>query len=54
MTSRAICPACGEWVKIPEHPKIGQKLTCIHCEADLEVIEVGPVELDWAYFEEED
>lgn len=54
MTSRAICPSCGEWVKTPEHPKIGHKLTCVHCEADLEVVEVNPVELDWTFYEEAD
>lgn len=54
MQSKAICPSCGEWVKLPDHPKIGQKVTCVHCEADLEVIEVTPVELDWAYLEADD
>lgn len=53
MTAKAICPSCGEWVKLPDHPKIGQKITCLECEADLEVIEVDPVELDWAYIEGE-
>ncbi|MBN1876649.1 MAG: hypothetical protein JXA33_20655 [Anaerolineae bacterium] len=51
MPAKAICPSCGEWVKLPDHPKIGQKVTCLQCEADLEVIEVDPVELDWAYME---
>ncbi|UCC65702.1 MAG: lysine biosynthesis protein LysW [Anaerolineae bacterium] len=29
--------------------KVGEELTCPHCEADLEVISLDPVELDWAY-----
>ncbi|MFN2284940.1 MAG: hypothetical protein ACK2UQ_10995 [Anaerolineae bacterium] len=53
MAAKAICPSCGEWVKLPDHPKIGQKITCLECEADLEVIEVNPVELDWVYMEDE-
>ena len=53
MPAKAICPSCGEWVNLLDHPKIGQKITCLECEADLEVIEVNPVELDWAYMEEE-
>ena len=53
MPAKAICPSCGEWVKLPDHPKIGQKITCLQCEADLEVIEVNPVELDWAFMEAE-
>ncbi|HQE93410.1 MAG TPA: hypothetical protein PLH19_11240 [Anaerolineae bacterium] len=54
MTARAVCPSCGEWVKLLDHPKIGQKVACPHCEANLEVIEVAPVELDWAYVEADD
>jgi hypothetical protein len=27
----------------------GQKVICPHCDADLEVISVEPLELDWAY-----
>ena len=26
MPAKAICPACGEWVKLSDQPKIGQKL----------------------------
>lgn len=43
----AICPSCGEDVRISGRPKIGQKVTCPHCEDYLEVIEIDPVELDW-------
>jgi len=53
MPAKAICPSCGEWVKLPDHPKIGQKITCLECEADLEVIEVNPVELDWVFMEDD-
>ena len=53
MSAKAICPSCGEWVNLPDHPEIGQKITCLECEADLEVIEVNPVELDWVYMEDE-
>jgi hypothetical protein len=28
---------------------LGQKLTCPHCDAELEVISLNPLELDWAY-----
>jgi len=50
----AICPSCGEDVKLSGRPRIGQKMTCPHCDAWLEVIEMDPVELDWAYDEDED
>jgi lysine biosynthesis protein LysW len=51
MLAKAICPSCGEWVKLSDNPKMGQKITCPECEADLEVIEVNPIELDWAFME---
>jgi alpha-aminoadipate carrier protein LysW len=42
------CPDCdGKIVLNPA--KIGQTLTCPHCDAELEVISVDPLELDWAY-----
>ena len=44
----AICPSCGEDIKIQDNPKLGQRLLCQHCDAELEVIELDPVELDWA------
>lgn len=49
----AICPSCGDDIKLPSHLKIGQKVTCPSCDADLEVIDLNPVELDWAYDEED-
>jgi len=33
---------------------MGQKMTCPHCDAWLEVIELDPVELDWAYEDEDE
>ncbi len=50
----AFCPACDEEVKLSGKPKIGQTLTCPHCGEELQVIEVDPVELDWAYYDEDD
>jgi len=29
--------------------KVGEELICPHCEANLEVVNLDPVELDWAY-----
>lgn len=44
----AMCPDCGQQVNVGPKPKLGQWTTCPHCNADLEVISVNPVELDWA------
>jgi hypothetical protein len=28
---------------------VGKQVTCPHCEAELEIIEIDPVEVDWTY-----
>jgi alpha-aminoadipate/glutamate carrier protein LysW len=53
--AEAMCPDCGQQVEVGLKPKLGQWLTCPHCNAELEVVSVNPVELDWASdFEEDD
>ena len=54
MPSRAICPSCEGWVAIPNNPRIGQQVMCRHCETDLEIIEISPVELDWVNEDDDD
>ena len=48
----AECPDCGEQVPVSGSIKIGRRVECPHCKADLEIVETVPVELDW-YYEEE-
>ena len=45
----APCPDCGENITLRGAVRVGKEVTCPHCEAELEVIETDPVELDWAY-----
>jgi alpha-aminoadipate carrier protein LysW len=45
----APCPDCGEEIELWSQVKVGEELTCPYCEAELEVISLDPVELDWAY-----
>jgi alpha-aminoadipate carrier protein LysW len=47
----AYCPDCDGRIVLNPTPKVGKRLTCPHCDADLEVIDVDPLELDWAYEE---
>jgi len=54
MTTTAICPACDETVILNTPPKLDQKVRCPHCRADLIVIKVEPVELDWADWDDDD
>ena len=50
----ACCPDCDGDIILNPTPKVGKGLTCPHCGADLEVIGVDPVELDWAYEESDE
>jgi lysine biosynthesis protein LysW len=43
------CPDCDEKIVLKTTPEVGQRITCPHCESELEVISVDPLELDWAY-----
>jgi len=45
----AYCPDCDEKIVIQPEPRLGQRLNCPYCDADLEVINVDPLELDWVY-----
>jgi len=45
----AYCPDCDGEIRLNPHPRLGQRLSCPHCDTDLEVINTDPVELDWAY-----
>ena len=50
----AECPGCGERVRVPGPPEMGQMVRCDECpEGLLEVVSVSPLELDWAYDEED-
>lgn len=42
------CPDCELPIRIGPRPKIGQRVTCPHCTARLEVTEVSPLEFYWA------
>ncbi len=48
------CPDCGIKIALGRDPKKGQKVTCPKCSAYLEVILISPIELDWAYDDEDD
>ena len=53
----AYCPDCDGKIVMNPTATLGQKLTCPHCDAELEVISVDPLEIDWVYdwsWEEDD
>jgi lysine biosynthesis protein LysW len=47
--AKVYCPDCEERIVLNGHTKVGQKLACPHCRAELEVIGIDPLELDWVY-----
>ena len=49
-----ILPDCGATITLKGPIKVGRRVACTHCEADLEVVETIPLELDWYYEEEWD
>jgi hypothetical protein len=47
----ATCPECEGEFRTPPILKVGQRLICPNCDAELEVIHLSPLELDWAFDE---
>lgn len=45
----AFCPDCEDTIQLGDRPRVGQRVTCRSCGAELEVIETTPLELDWAF-----
>lgn len=43
---KAECPSCGGLVEV-KNPKLGKKVICTNCGAELEVGWLDPLELDW-------
>ena len=49
----AECPQCGNEVNLGIQPKLGKLVTCKECGAELEVVWLDPLELDWPLDEDE-
>lgn len=49
--STVFCIDCEQPIKLDSRPREGERILCPSCGAELEVISVGPVELDWACFD---
>jgi len=56
----AVCPDCGEKITLRGSVHIGREVICPNCDAELEVVETDPLQLDWiseeyeAYYDEEE
>lgn len=43
------CPSCDGLIQLFAKPKLGQKLTCKSCHTELEIVELHPLTIDWAF-----
>lgn len=41
------CPMCGASITVASNVKEGSMVICDSCDAELEVVSVRPLELDW-------
>ena len=44
----ARCPDCRERIRLSGKLYVGKTIICSNCDAELEVIDIDPLELDWA------
>lgn len=51
--SVARCPECVTNIRFDQQPSLHDLVTCPECGTELEVIQVSPLKLDWAYDDED-
>jgi len=49
----AKCPECGNPVQLSKNVKLEALITCPECDCLLEVISLNPLDLDYAFGDEE-
>jgi lysine biosynthesis protein LysW len=49
---RAECPECGETVELRENARVGDRVVCVECNTELEILSLYPLELDYALDED--
>jgi lysine biosynthesis protein LysW len=50
----ANCIGCNTDIRFRQSPKIGMLVTCEECGAELEVVWLDPLELDWPFIDDWD
>jgi len=45
----AACAECDEEIEVSDRARVGQRVVCPNCGAQLDVVSVNPLELDPAY-----
>ena len=41
------CLACDEDVYVGRNPKVGNFVTCHHCDETFQIIDIAPILIDW-------
>ncbi|BBB49101.1 hypothetical protein [Pelolinea submarina] len=54
MMQSAECPQCGSEVSVGSQPRIGKLVECKSCGAELEVVWLDPLELDWPMMDDDE
>jgi lysine biosynthesis protein LysW len=44
---RVECPECGEPVELSENTQVGDRVICVECGIELEVLSLSPLEVDY-------
>jgi lysine biosynthesis protein LysW len=52
--AQGFCPECESKLNLGREPKEGQRVTCASCGSYLMVVGLSPIELDWAFDDEEE
>jgi alpha-aminoadipate carrier protein LysW len=48
------CIACDTEISLKQSPKMGMLVTCASCGAELEVVWLDPLEVDWPFIDDSD
>jgi len=48
------CPQCEKDVAVGSHPVLGKVIRCDGCGAELEIVWLDPIELDWPLIDDDD
>jgi alpha-aminoadipate carrier protein LysW len=49
----ANCIGCNTEIRFRQSPKIGMLVSCDECGAELEVVWLDPLELDWPFIDDD-
>jgi len=51
--STVACLACGDTIHVGSKPKIGNIIVCSGCDAELVIVKIDPLKVDWPEFDDD-